>query len=580
MKYTLKFLQPTLRLITVSIETNVNEQITRFYLPKWRPGRYELQNFAQYVSDFSATTVRGELLNFKKTETNVWEVEAPPGTRIQLEYSFYANQPDAGGSYFDGEQIYVNGINLFMYRKGLLDEACQLHIELPTGYQIGIGLPKTESFYLAKDFHELVDSPFLAGNKLIHHEFEVRGIPMHLWFQGVCKPHLTRIETDFRAYSEAQLALFGDFPVSEYHYFIRMLPYTYRHGVEHCNSTVIVMGPGHELMQPAKYKSFLEICSHELFHTWNVKYLRPKDMFPYQYDSENYSRLHYITEGITTYYGDLMIWKGKKWNFGEWIDSINGELRTHYLKGGKDFISLEEASFNSWSDGYDKPGTPNRKISFYTKGYLIAMLLDFEIRRSTDERFSLDDVVHRMYQEIGKSDRGYTRQDYKALLEEVSGKKLDNFFAKYISGTEDIEPLLTELGDYYGLELNKHAYPTWVETFLGMRVATSKNQTTIEHLLPDCPAAKAGLSLEDELISLNRIKIENNLEGLFAFFGDVKEWEFHYFREKQLKVTRIPNDQKYRAYIPQFQNRPGIEAKYLDRRLAWQQIKVNSILVN
>ncbi len=580
MKYTLKFLHPSEQLITVCIETTTRQASTYFYLPKWRPGRYQLQNHAQYISDVRATQATGELLFIQKKSTHVWEVQAEAGTKINLTYVYYANQVDAGGSWFDHEQIYVNGINLFMYQKEGIDEKCELQLELPSDYQLAIGLKNEGGSYHTHSFHQLVDSPFFASRDLLHHLFEVQGIPMHLWFQGICKPDLHRMEQDIGAYTKAQLALFGDFPVSEYHYFVRLLPYAYRHGVEHYNSTVIVMGPGHQLMHPQKYKSFLEICSHELFHTWNVKCLRPTDMFPYSYEGENYSRLHYITEGLTTYYGDLMIWKGGQWNLRQWLDSINGELVNHYQKGGKDYVSLEEASFNSWTDGYQKPGTPNRKISFYTKGYLVSMLIDFEIRRATEDQYSLDQVIYQMYQSIAKAGRGYTREDYQSIIEAVSAKPFEDFFEKYISGSEDLEHKLAEMAAYYGFELYHHAYRTMAETWLGLRGMVSADGTYIEHLMPNCPALVAGMSLGDELISLNGQKIEKNLEDLLFFFRDEKLWEFHYFHEKQLKMAQIVNDGNYKAYIPQFRLAANGEAEKVERIKAWQSVRVREQLLD
>jgi len=574
MKYTLKFLHPAEQLITVEIETHSPRENPRFFLPKWRPGRYELQNYAQYIADVSATDDQNQPLKVSKCETHVWEVEAPEGSLVRLTYHYYANQPDAGGSFFDADQIYVNGINLLMYLPELIDAPCSLRLELPADYELAMPLPCKDGHYLASDFHELVDSPFLAGPDLIHHRFEVAGIDTHLWFQGVCRPDLSRIQHDISAYTRAQIALFGDCPVNTYHYLIRMLPHSYRHGVEHQQCTLIVMGPGYALMQPEKYQSFLEICSHELFHTWNVKFLRPADMWPYRYEGENYSRLHYITEGVTTYYGDLMIWKAGLWTWEQWVEHINENLNYHYQKGGKDFVSLEAASFNSWTDGYNKPGTPNRKISFYTKGALVAMLMDAEIRRSTQDRHSLDDVLFDMYQHIAKAGRGYTAADFEACLARYSPLDWPAFFEQYIAGTASLEPLLEQLGEYVGLELCQLPFLSLAEARLGMRCTVENGRSTIEHLMPHCPALRAGMSLEDELVSINGLKISDNLDELLLMLEEEPQWEFHYFHQGRLRHCVLPNDHNYLARVPQFRSLSEPAAEQLRHRKAWQASRV------
>lgn len=576
MKYFLQFPSPAEQLIAVRIHTLATRPSTRFQLPAWRPGRYELQNYAQFVSDVAATDERGQSLPVLKTDVRTWEVQAEAGTPIHFTYHYYANQPDAGGSFVDVDGIYVNGINLFMRCPDQAEEACWLHLDLPADYQLAIALEKSGDAYRARDFHELVDSPFLAGPDLQHHAFRVRGLHTHLWFQGVCQPDFPRLETDIRAYTEAQLALFGDCPVDEYHYFFRMLPYPYRHGVEHQNSTVIVMGPGIELMKPEMYKSFLEICSHELFHTWNVKYLRPADMQPYDYQAENYSRLHYVTEGITTYYGDLMLWKGGGWSMENWVNSINGELQRHYRKGGKDFISLEEASFNSWADGYDKPGTPNRKISFYTKGYLVAMLLDFSIRRATHDEQSLDDVMFWLYQQLAKTGRGYTAEDVQGCVERVCGKNMEAFFEAYIRGVTDLEPLLREMGDYYGLVLHHQARGGLSEALLGLRIKTTPEGSFVAKLFPNSPALRAGLSLGDQLVSLNDLKVGQAFDSLITYHRDVDAWEVHYFHEGRLKQCTIQRDPDYALYVPQFGLAIDPTPEQRSRRNAWRSITTAS----
>ena len=571
MKYTLNFNRTAEKRIGVHIETHSPGGPVRFHLPLWRPGRYTRQEYARNVADVVARGGGGQPLPLTKVAANTWEVAAPAGP-VSLSYTYFADQLDAGGVYLDDAHIYVNGICLFMYREELIDEACELLLELPETYRLaGISGEPGDALHLAS-FHELVDSPFFAGEQLIHHAFEQEGIAFHIWFMGECMPDLPRMEADFRRYTAAQLALFGDFPVNEYHYLVIMRPAHYRHGVEHQRSTVISIGPGYELMQPGFYRSFLEICSHELFHTWNVKALRPVDMFPYRYGEPNYSRLHYVTEGITTYYGDLMIWKGGGWSLDQWLQSLNGELRAHHQMGGKDFTSLEAASFDSWVNGYGAEGAPNRRISFYTKGYLVSFLLDFFIRKASGNRASLDDVLYRMYHEIAKAGRAYTKLDYKTFIEAESGADASDFFEKYISGTEPLEPLLAEAAAYFGFQLDRVRPDSLAESLLGIKTQVNGSVTGIENLLPGSPALLAGLSKGDELLSVESLRIDRNLEELLYYFRERSELHIHYFRLNRLHETRVRPGTGFSPFLPRFVQLASPSEAQLANRQAWQTV--------
>ncbi|MEZ4772767.1 MAG: hypothetical protein R3D00_06245 [Bacteroidia bacterium] len=580
MKYTISFNRPQERLVKVEIETQVTPGPVRFFLPKWRPGRYELQAYPKNVSDVTARDIDGNAMRIEKISTHCWEVNVTEETTLTVTYLYFANVPDAGGSYFDDKRIYVNGINLFMYRQELIDSPCELTISLPGNYILAGGFAGEGPVYHLENFHQLVDTPFLAGEDLIHHPFEIAGIPTHLWFQGECRPDLEKMEADIRNYTQAQLAVYGEFPVDEYHYLYVMLPYHFRHGVEHHNSTVIAMGPGHQLMTPAMYKSWLEISSHELFHTWNVKALRPADMYPYRYDGENYSKLHYITEGVTTYYGDLMIWKGGIWTPQQWINSINGELSTHYNMGGMAYISLEEASFQSWVNGYQKTGTPNRRISFYTKGYIVSLLLDVEIRQATGNEFSLDNVMWEMYHTIAKAGRGYTGKDYRRIIEGISGQDFGPFFDKYVSGTYSLEQALIRLGEYMGMDLYMIQPNDPGEAWWGMKTTVNaQGDTMIESLLPGSSLLAAGLAEEDEIISINGMKVEGNLNDLLRYFSDTPEQdiEIHYFHMNQLHTAKIAVNTGFYRMIPQFALKSTLTEAQRKNMELWQKITVGAV---
>ncbi|MBX7242369.1 MAG: PDZ domain-containing protein [Bacteroidia bacterium] len=549
MEYRLSFERPSEQLISVSIHAKGGEKGAKeiYRLPKWRPGRYELQRFDKLIADLEAVSDSGKKLAVKALSTHSWEIETGEED-YTIRYVFYANQRDSGGSAFDKDGIYVNPCNLLLYRKESIDDPCTLTLNLPEGYTLACGLPRNGNTLFANDFHEMADSPFFASDKLQSMDFHVNNLHVYLWFMGECKPDFGRFQRDITEYTEAQIAVFGDCPVSEYHYLCLILPYTFRHGVEHQTSSVNTMGPGFNLMQEDKYQSFIELLSHEFFHTWNVKYLRPADMYPYDYDRENYSELHYITEGITSYYGDLMLYKSGIYTLERFLKNLNSELYEHHLMPGKEYISLEKASFNSWINGYGaESGIPNRKISFYTKGYIVAFMLDYEIRSGSENVFSMDEVLREMYQAIGRKHKGYTKEDFKTLCEKFAGKPLDDFFEKYIEGVVSLEEGLKKAGKYFGFTLRKTHAALPSENIWGLKLAG--NQIAGVH--PDSPAAKSGLTKGDEIVAVNGYKASPN-EDLWRYFSGEENIRVHYFHFEQLKSAVLQNSRSMDASIPVF----------------------------
>lgn len=573
MKYCLSFEAPHLHKIRVEIHLP-SEASGDFelLLPKWRPGRYELAPYAENISDVSARDASGASLPIKKLAYNHWSVNISSSFPTVFTYSYYATDRSAGGSFFSHDHISINGVNLFMYAPGRISQPCEVELRLPDGYKVSCGLRQEGSRLFADDFHQLVDAPILASEDLQHFSVEVAGTQHHVWFQGEVAPDKRRISEDFRKYGEAQVKLFGGFPVQEYHYQYLMHNKHFYHGVEHFNSTIIALGPGYKLMQPELYEEFLGVSCHELFHTWNVKAIRPADMRPYDYDRENYSRLHYITEGVTTYYGDLMLLKGGVWNLEHYLRVFNNSvMKRHYQNQGRNHISLEEASFDSWLVGY-KSGIPNRKISFYTKGALAAFILDHLVRAATSNARSLDTVMRQMYEEFGKTGKGYTKADYQRIAETQAGISLKEYFEEVIGGTAPLEDRLAAAATYLGLELNRRKPATRTGRNLGFRTEEKNGALLIKHIHENSPAMEAGLSPGDELVAWNGLRVnKGNLAAIYAHFEGAGKYELHIFRNEKLMQMTL-RETEYRTEIYMLNEAAHPTEAQLRNREAWLEV--------
>jgi predicted metalloprotease with PDZ domain len=512
-------------------------------LAAWRPGRYELQNFAQKVQQFRVTDEKNNPVAFKKVTKDRWEINAPATGELTVYYNFYSRQMDAGGSWTDETQLYLNPINLIMAVVGREQEPCELKLIIPETWQIACGLPLKEANILsAENYEQLVDSPLIASPNLKLASYQVNNIPFYIWIQGDSTPDWNRIVNDFTAFTQEQVNLFGDFPVANYHFLNQLLPYKHYHGVEHSNSTIITLGPGELLMTKSLYKEFIGVSSHELFHTWNIKNIRPAEMLPYDYTQENYFRTGFVAEGLTTYYGDYMLARSGVFSAEEYFDELNGVLSKHFSDYGHENYSVADSSFDLWLDGY-KAGAPDRKVSIYHKGALAALILDLEIRRHTNHISSLDTVMQRLYTDYGQKNIGYTAEDYKQLVAEVGKNSFADYFTNIIYGTAPIQPYLEKALNYVGCTLVTEPNPGLTESIWGFKTAlTNDTNVVVTAIAPDSPA-NYNLSLQDDIIAVNGRKVEGNIINLMA---NQKEIKFTLFRNKQLReVTLNSNGAKY-----------------------------------
>ncbi len=584
MHYHLSFLRSTEQLLQISLKLQCEAGFLDLCMPRWRPGRYTKQSYVKFLADFQAEDQEGNALEWSKTNTHTWRMLVPKAGEVLVRYLYFANQKDAGGSYLDDQLVYLNPITFLLYQPGKEAESCSLSWDLPEGYLVGGALHEQSLPITFRSFHEMVDSPIIASAKLQHEQLTVDGLDIHLWIQGHHTLKIPQLQQEILRYSESQVALFGDCPVSVYHYLYLFWPHDFRHGVEHHNSTVIVMGPGLSMNHPQAHKSLLGISSHEFFHTWNVKALRPADMQPYDYGRENYSRLHYITEGVTTYYGDLMLWKSGIWNWDQWVESINSELDRHYSMAGKDHISLEAASFDSWVNGYDTTGIPHRRISFYTKGYLVAMITDFVLRTETQGRQSLDDVMFGMYQEIAKAGRGYTAADYLTRLEEIAGMSLEEFAQALLAGTAPLEPWLAQMAAAAGMRLFSSGPPDPVMAHLGLSTKSLPGGSLeVESIWPESPLAAMGLYPGDELLAINGHRLRDNLDQWLLTIPTDQPLTLTVVHHEELRTLTFFRAQ-HLISSPCFVSMIDPDAAQLAHRNDWQRIggaaRVNSATIH
>jgi predicted metalloprotease with PDZ domain len=408
--------------------------------------------------------------------------------------------------------LYVNPVNCIPFLPGRANENYIVEI-LDSYAHLSCGLPHEGTKMFAQNFDELADSPFVASRNIEVLSQEVNGVTFLANIFGITNLNFERFWNDVRIYTELQLNIFGEFPVSKYRYLLHFTPYFMHHGVEHNTSTVIVMGHGENFDREEKYNEMLAICSHELFHTWNVKTLRPVEMMPYDFTKENYTQLGYVDEGVTTYYGDLCLRRSGIWNNDLWILSLEKWLNTHHRNYGRYSYSVADSSVDTWLDGYT-PGVPWRKVSIYNEGALLSMILDIELIAATNGEKSMDDVMHQMYQQFAKKNIGYSVEDYWKTLVDSGLSNANKFKTNIAESAIDYSSYLKKAFDKIGVELIWSPSAIATERLFGFSVDLQMGKSKVTSVCMNSAADIGGLWYGDEILEVDGITVDKNVNFL------------------------------------------------------------------
>lgn len=537
-------------------------------LPAWRPGRYELGNFAKNIKSVRAFNETGQTLVYTKLNKDLWVVYTNNNQKIRVTYSYHTSEINAGNCYADDHQIYVNPVHLCMYIPSRMDEQHVIELEVPDSYTIATSLKKEHKTLIAESYDELADSPIIASATIQSDYYEVNGTLFWIHLNGECQPDFSTLKVDFKKFTETQCRFWGDFPVKEYHFLFQILPVKFYHGVEHQSSTVIAIGPGHALNQGKVYENVLGVSSHELFHTWNVKYIRPIEMLPYDFTKENYARTGYVYEGFTTYYGDLMLLTSGVFTIEQYFETLEERLVKHLHNEGRFNLSVAHSSWETWLDGY-VPGAPYRKTSIYDEGCLVAFMLDTLIMKHTNRKKGLKDVCRVLYMDFGKKHKGYTEHDVISICEQVAGKSLSDVFTNYVYGTENYEPMLLACFAYLGIEMQSIPSLMASEKLYGIKTLETGYTKKITLITPDSPAWKAGLSIGDDIIAVNGYTLKNDFNERLNENKN-SEIELTITSNHRLKTIKLPAQSTNKTYFD------TVQLVLKDAHLFAQWVNMNS----
>ncbi|ACR27630.1 M61 family metallopeptidase [Burkholderia glumae] len=536
----------------------------RFMLPVWIPGSYMVREFARSIVTLRAFNEAGRKVRIAKTDKHSWQA-APVAGPLTLRYEVYAWDLSVRAAHLDDTGGFFNGTSVFLAVEGQEAAPCVVAIERPAGdsarrWRVATALREARGTkrygfgdYLADDYDELIDHPVTLGEFALA-SFAAHGVPHDVVIAGrVTRLDIERLAADLKRICEAQIALFEPrtkkAPMARYVFMTQAVTDGYG-GLEHRASTALVCNRGD---LPVKgrpettdgYRTYLALCSHEYFHTWNVKRIKPAAFVPYDLRQESYTSLLWLFEGFTSYYDDLMLVRSGLMSRDEYFAAL-GRTVGGVLRGtGRLKQSVAESSFDSWIKYYRQDeNASNAIVSYYTKGSLVALAFDLAIRGATRNRKSLDDVMRLLWTRYGRDfyhgqPRGVGEDEVAALITEATGVALGRLFDDAVSGTRDLP--LAELLEPFGVMLSPEAGPN-PKPSLGARVRGGAD-TTLAVVYEGGAAHRAGLSAGDVLIAIDGLRVTGaNLDALLARYQPGERVQVHAFRRDELRETTLRLD--------------------------------------
>jgi predicted metalloprotease with PDZ domain len=535
-----------------------------FSLPAWIPGSYMIRDFARNITEIAAFDELGQV-SIEKLDKQTWKLAECQGA-VRVQYKVYAFDLSVRSAFLDQTRAYFNGTSLFLLAAGREAGGWLLRIAPPrhpaaADWEVATTLPAHEvdsrgfGSYTGETYSRLVDCPVEIA-AFSQTQFAVQGIPHRVVVSDGGRFDLSRVSDDLAEICAEHAAMFGELPIDRY-LFLTLASADGYGGLEHLDSTSLMCKrsdlPAPGLESPDKgYRQFLGLCSHEYFHLWNVKRIRPERMAKADLSREVHTELLWAFEGITSYYDELALARSGVLPVRDYLDLFATTVSRVLRSPGRARQSVAESSFDAWTKFYKQDeNAPNAIVSYYAKGALVAFGLDLALRRHSDGKLSLDDLMRRLWQQFGKTGRGIPERGIEREVEALLGDPLDSFFASFVYGTDEL-PLaewFAEVGIGYRMRApantedlggyRDQASGAADKPVLGARFTAEQNGLRLSQVIAGGPAQAAGLAPADLLIAIDEQAISaENVGDLLTRAADATA-QVYYFRRGLLRQSRI-----------------------------------------
>lgn len=518
-RYTLRFPAPETHYVEVEAvyPTNRRPEV-ELMMAVWTPGSYLVREYQRHVENLTATGEGGRALAVVKPVKNRWRVETAGLATVTVRYRVYGREMTVRNNFIESAFAMLNGAPTFITLADRVARPHDVALELPAGWKSSatplLPLAGRPHSYRAEDFDTLVDSPIIVGNPVIR-SFDVDGKPHHLVLEG--DPSLfdaDKAAADIRKIVETARAAMGSFDYPHY-YFLNMVTEA-GGGLEHKNA-FLTMSSRFTTRTRRAYVNWLNLVGHEYFHNWNIKRLRPIELGPFDYETENYTKSLWVGEGFTDYYGALLVRRAGLSTEAEYLDELSNAIEQVQMRPGRNVQPVDMASFDTWIKQYrPDENSGNTSIDYYTKGAAIAFLLDAKIRMATSGAKTLDTAMRLAYQRYAGA-KGYTPEQFQQAMAETAGVDLTAWFADAVSGTKDLD--FSEALDVYGLRFAPvdvaAARPT-----MGASTRNDNGRLVVTVVRRGTPAHTAGVNVDDEILAIDDLRVR--ADGLVARMDQYK----------------------------------------------------------
>jgi predicted metalloprotease with PDZ domain len=501
-EYTVKVASTADHLFHVTADfKNISQAALDLSLPAWTPGWYTIENYAKNILRFRVTDEAGKALPLSMTRKQTWRVDTSGLKEVKAEFDYDAEIFSLNQAKISETFAFFTGTEVFLMPEGHRQTPSTVKLEVPAGWKIITALDSTSdpAVFTAPDYDTLVDSPTLAGTFDLT-RFEVEGIPHYLAVVpagSFSKDKTEKFTAMLGAIAQADSRMFGGLPYKKYVYFYFFArPESNAGGaLEHLSSHV-TFAPTGEFATPDLLAG---TAAHEFFHLWNVKRIRPAEMWPYDYSREDETPLLWVSEGFTNYYGNLSRYRAGLITRDQFLETAADAAGGVESNPARAYISPADSSVSTWL-GYDSPVA--FAISYYTQGQNLGALLDLSIRHDSAGAHGLDDVMVALYNDFYKKGRGFTTEDMISIVNRLTGKDYHEFYRRYVNGVE--VPDYDAVFGFAGYQLKKSTVRV---PNLDVRVRMSPDGPTIERVAPGSAAAQAGLVPGDVLVSIDGMEV-------------------------------------------------------------------------
>jgi predicted metalloprotease with PDZ domain len=525
--------------VQMNISENSDKQV-EVKLPVWAPGSYLVREFSKNINLVKAFTKDGKALKVSKKSKNAWVIDAGSEKNIQVKYEVYSFEVSVRTPFLDLSHGFVSGSGIFMYVDKAKNQAGTLTVFPHESFKrISTSLPFAETDksngqrFLFENYDQLVDCPLEIGNQEIF-EFTSAGVTHTVAMYGEANYDVNELKRDMAKIVEAETAVFGINPNKNYTFIVHNVV-DGQGGLEHMNSCVLSVNRWTYAGQ--QYVDFLNLVAHEYFHLWNVKRIRPIELGPFNYDEENYTSLLWVMEGFTSYYDELILRRTGFYSEETFLAKLQSSI--NYVEGtpGSRVQPVAHASFDAWVKAYrPNENSSNTSMTYYSRGSVLASVIDAMIVAESDGKKCLDHFMQQLYKTYYEGlKRGFSEAEFKQELAKFMGKNMDEFFLKYVDGTE----IIPYKEFYAPVGLSVQDVSTNNPSF-GASFREEGGKVMVKSVRFGSSAEEAGISVGDEIIGCNAYRVDQSmLEGMLNGLSNLEACDLLIARDELLFSVHV-----------------------------------------